>query len=205
MIRKFFDLCKHYFKISRINDYELFLSLQKECNTPTQPCPFCKAPCDAFCKDGHYNRDFITYLNSLVIYHEVTIYCVQCTSCGHSHALLSSFLVPYSSYSVSFLLSLLFDYYTKKYKTVALLCEHYEIAISTFYRILRSFLRDRTFLKSMEQQLAYADSLNISSHLYTRPLSNLSTLLQQFFSSYGYSFLQRNCKQLLTLSSYGST
>lgn len=203
MIRKFFDLCKHYFKISALNDYEIFLSLQKECNAPTNPCPFCRAPCDAFCKDGHYNRYFITYLHGKVVYHTVTISCVKCTSCGHSHALLSSFLVPYSSYSVSFLLSLLFDYYTKKYKTVALLCEHYEIAISTFYRILRAFLRDHVFLKSMEKQLAYADSFQISSHLYTQTLSNLSTLLQQFFFSYGYSFLQRNAKQLLPLSSYG--
>ena len=193
MIRKFLDLCKHYFKISEINEYDLFINLQKEWNTPSGKCPYCSAPCGSFHKDGSYERDFITYYRGSVHYHKVTISCVECNSCGHSHALLPSFMIPYSSYSAQFLISLIFDYYTKKYKTVALLCQNYGIAITTFYRIYNCFLSDSIFLKSFTTEIAYFNKYQIISYLYTQDMSHFCDLQKHFFHSYGFSFLQRRC------------
>lgn len=53
----------------------------------TGSCPFCGAPMAAFHKDGHYERDFICYEAGTPVYHRITIHCVECSSCGHSHAL----------------------------------------------------------------------------------------------------------------------
>ncbi len=131
MIRKFLDLCKHYYKISQINEYQLFFDLQKEWNSPSHPGPCCGASCDDFHKDGSYERDFITYHYGSTHYHKVTISCVACSSCGHSHALLPSVIIPYSSYSIQFVVSILFHYYKKTYQFVEALCPYYGIAIST--------------------------------------------------------------------------
>lgn len=71
--------------------------------------------------------------------HTVTVQRYRCGSCGHTHALLSSALVPYSSYSLRFILSVLRAYFLRT-DTVAGICERVGIAISTLYRWKKLFL-----------------------------------------------------------------
>ena len=201
MIRKFLTLCKCYSKISEINEYQLFFTSQKEWNSPSDSCPYCGAPCDAFHKDGTYERDFITYHHGCVHYHRVPISCVECSSCGHSHALLPSVIIPYSSYSIQFVVSLLFHYYNNTYKSVEALCLHFEIAVSTFYRIYHCFMGDTLFLKGVKAELAYFNSVALISYLSSLSFIEITPLQQLFFASYGYSFLQRRCKLRPKLSS----
>lgn len=57
---------------------------------------------------------------------------VKCDSCGHTHAVLPEMLIPYSSYSIRFVLTVLKDYFLHAH-TVEKICEMYQIAHSTFY------------------------------------------------------------------------
>ena len=57
---------------------------------------------------------------------------VKCASCGHTHALLPEMLIPYSSYSLRFVLTVLEAYFLHAH-TVEEICETYQIAHSTLY------------------------------------------------------------------------
>ena len=132
-------------------------------------------------------------------YHRVTISCVECSSCGRSHALLPSVIIPYSSYSIQFVVSLLFHHYKKTYKSVAALCLHFEIAVSTFYRIYHCFMADSLFLKGVKAELTYFDSIALISYLSHLSFIEITSLQRLFFVSYGNSCFNHNHKYFITL------
>ena len=73
-------------------------------------CPVChaKASLSPFVS---YARYLVEWKGSLPATHEITVQRYQCSYCRHTHALLSSALVPYSSYSLSFILLVLRDHF----------------------------------------------------------------------------------------------
>ena len=100
MIRLFLNLCKHFHSIKNLSEIEIHTSMQDKLITEIKSCPICGAPGHAFHKDGFYQRDFICYEKEQPVYHRITVFCTECSSCGHSHALQLSVIVPYSSYSI---------------------------------------------------------------------------------------------------------
>ena len=146
-------------------------------------CPVCGAPADAFHKDGHYERDFICYGHDKPCYHRITIYCVECSSCGHSHAMEPSVIVPYSSYSLGFLMSVIYAKLTMKFPTVESLCDHFGISVSTYYRIYKRFLTDSFLIK---QLMEVSDILS----LWRCQIYELHAFLSEYYKSCARSFLQ---------------
>ncbi|HBK52428.1 DUF6431 domain-containing protein, partial [Syntrophomonas wolfei] len=69
----------------------------------------------------------------------VIIIRYKCDSCGHTHALLPEFLIPYRSYSLLFILAVLKDYCL----TIEKISEKYGIAASTIYTWKALFLKNK--------------------------------------------------------------
>lgn len=162
---------------------EILNFLQKHIYSELKYCPVCHAPADAFHKDGSYERDFISYEKGAVAGYRIIIRCVECSSCGHSHALEPSVIVPYSSYSIGFLLHLLYAKLTGIFPTVESLCSHFDISISTYYRIYKRFLQDSFLMKQIMETVSilnFRESGRRKFHAF----------LAGYFQSSGRSFLQ---------------
>lgn len=147
-------------------------------------CPCCGAPSSQLHKDGNYQRSLVCYEHGKVIPHTIVIACVECSSCGHSHALLPSMIIPYSSFSLKFILSLLYERIRGSFSSVSGLCEHFQISIATFYRIYNCFLQDGFHLDNFYGIGAKATFSYISADI------SRHVLLEKFFRTMGYSFLQ---------------
>ena len=200
MIRNFLLIIKSFSKFNKINEYHMFISAQNKSNKLDSFCPNCKAPSSGFVSKGFYKRYFITYHKDSTISNQVKIKCVQCTSCGVSHAILNSTVIPYSSFSMGFIISLLFAYFTGKFKSIELLCEHFDISVNTFYKIRKSFFQDKKLLNSIYKELRYIDELQTLEYLCSLNSDALYSILQTFFEYYNYSFLQRRCRLRLNNS-----
>lgn len=205
MIRIFLNFCKCFFKINKINEYQILQVLEDSIYDNLSACPTCGAPATAFHKDGDYERDFICYEEGTPVFHKIVIHCMECSSCGHSHALEPSVIVPYSSYSMGFLLHIIRAKIIGRFSTVLELCEHFQISISSYYRILKKYMLDSFLLEKLIDDML---SIINPEHYH---LPNFHQSLRVFFLSNGYSFLQPcvrlykniQMKQLLaTLSRY---
>jgi len=130
MIR-FFNLMK---KISfhKINAYEMYITYVRGFNPCEFPCSLCRTKHPSWTRHDYYGRYIISFENGKSIDYHVEIIRYKCSSCGHTHAVLPEFLVPYRSYSIFFILSVLKEYFSKSL-TILKLCEKYGIAVSTLY------------------------------------------------------------------------
>lgn len=147
-------------------------------------CPICGACASAFHKDGSYDRDLICYEKELPVYHTVTIRCVACSCCGHSHALEPSIIIPYSPFSIGFCLSVIYAKISCRFQSVLELCAHFDISVSTYYRILKKYMMDASILAPLIKGVM---SIPMA---YEFSYFKLHQLVRSFFQVSGYSFLQ---------------
>lgn len=130
MIR-FFGLLKKIISF-KINAYDLYQEYIKEFNPDKFSCPLCKSKHPNWKRHATYERYILSFENGTSITYLVFIIRYRCSSCEHTHALLPEFLVPYRSYSIIFILSVLKDYFTKSL-TIEKICEKYQVSASTVY------------------------------------------------------------------------
>lgn len=182
MIRHYLDLCKFFCKIKHLDEYQIFRHFAKDREWDTDECPYCGAG-QGFHRDGRYVRDLICYENEHPVFHEVEIRCIECT-CGHSHAVLPSVIIPYSSYSLRFLLMLLYSILTGKYATVDGTCEHFGISTATYYRIYKRFLLDMFELERL------SEAVHSLQELFSLDPDRLHYVLRLFYMEKKHSFLQ---------------
>jgi hypothetical protein len=195
MIRLFLTLCKCFHLTKNNDDYEIYRSYTNNALPDSVPCPFssCHAK-ENFHDDGCYTRILVCYTDSRVERYEITIPRVECNSCGHSHALLAPVIIPYSPFSFHFVISLLYDYITHKYNTIAALCQKYDIAVSTLYRIFHRFISDRKLMLGM-MEAAVTEAHELLSILADRNFTGqVDQLLHDFFKHNCTSFLQARCR-----------
>lgn len=108
---------------------------------------------------------------------------VLCTSCGHTHAILPDVLIPFGSYTLRFILTILDGYFSRT-DSVALFCEHWQISISTLYGWLHLF---------REQASLWFGILETMQHRSQDALTKLCGILSfpsRFFETFRFSFLQ---------------
>ena len=100
-------------------------------------CPYCgaKGTCK---KRGSYERNLVTFSDGKTEVVRLRIPRVQCP-CGKSHALLPDLIVPYLSYSLPLVLSILSDYF-KRRLTIRGICEKYLLSPPLIYRFKKLFL-----------------------------------------------------------------
>ena len=151
-------------------------------------CPFCGAK-HALSPFASYKRHLVTYDNNEVHNNILTIYRYICSSCRHTHAILPSVIVPYMSFSFKFIASIVHDYLICKFNSVEAMCEHYCIAISTFYRILRKFKEHKSlWFGLLEDKLI--SNLNFIKNILNNTFKKLEDFLMEFFKRNGSSFFQ---------------
>ena len=188
MIRLFSQLCKCFKQISFENEINIFDEHMKTLNIEVLVCPFCGAK-RALSSFASYKRHLVTYDNNTAQDNILIIHRYICSSCGRTHALLPSVIVPYMSFSFKFTVSLIHDYLVHKYHSVEAMCEHYGIAISTFYRILKKFKEDKQlWLGLLEDKLT--SNLSFAHNIMNNTFKELEDFLIDFFKRNGSSFLQ---------------
>ncbi|MBW9159720.1 DUF6431 domain-containing protein [Clostridium tagluense] len=151
-------------------------------------CPVCGAK-HALSPFASYKRHLVTYNNNTAQDNIIIISRYICSSCKRTHALLPSVIVPYMSFSFKFTVYLIHDYLVHKYHSVEAMCEHYGIAISTFYRILKKFKEHKQiWLGLLEDKLI--SNLSFVQHIINSSFDKLEDFIIQFFKQNGSSFFQ---------------
>jgi transposase-like protein len=183
MIRLFTALCKTIFK--DLSDKDVFQNETDDFRHYDKRCPSCGAV-GKLSTYGSYSRDLIYYQNKKVIYLRVSPLRFKCESCDTSHSLLPDILIPYSPYSIRFIFTVLIAYY-KRTTTVAAICEHFGIAISTLYAWKKRLLEHKELMLSAiannkEPALAFLRGLF--------GFYGISDILADFFKKHAFSFLQ---------------
>lgn len=188
MIRLFSKLCKCFKQISFENEIYIFDEYMKNLIIDDLVCPFCAAKhaCSPF---ASYKRHLVTYDNNEAHDNIIKISRYICSSCGHTHAVLPLVIVPYMSFSFKFTVSIIHDYLVHKFNSVEAICEHYCIAISTFYRILSKFKEHKQlWLGILEDKLI--SNLIFVQNIMNNTFKELEYFLIEFFNRNGSSFFQ---------------
>lgn len=174
MIRVQALLCK--LNSLKISDSELFLLFTQDSK---RHCKY-TCPCCGNGNDLHYhtsyNRMMISIRRGKRFEETISIRRIICP-CGHTHALIPDFLIPYGSYSIRFILSVLFHYLGRKC-SVAALCDYYQISISTFYDWKKLFTNHyNLFIGAINEisRLSYSSLIPflILAHFHLNSLTDL--------------------------------
>lgn len=185
MIREYSVFCK----LKNISDsaIELFEEFMDNFRIEDCVCPKCGAKHTCSPHDS-YERYLISYeLGETVCYH-VNVLRVICESCGHAHAILPEIIIPYGSYSILFILTVLRDYYIGS-GSVRQLCDKYQIAVSTLYLWKRLFNKHKKLWLGLLEDAATPAS-DFLDFLMDFSKGVLSQGLKHFFQSQAFSFLQ---------------
>ena len=183
MIRLFTSLCKSV--LEKLSDEAIFQEATEGFSYHNERCPSCGAA-GKLSPYGEYFRNLVSHNGEKTIESQVSPLRFECASCGITHALLPDIIVPYSQYSLRFMLAVLVAYFERN-TTVLAVCTYYGIAVSTLYAWKHRLLEHKDLLLGM---LA---SLKEPVQVFLRDLFDslrLSEQLSVFFRRYGFSFLQ---------------
>jgi len=188
MIRLFTVFCKLNFNVLSAKD--IFLESMEEFTSDKLPlldltCPYCGAKHPNWTYHDSYTRYLISYENQCTVTYTIDITRIICSSCKHTHAILPEIIIPYSSYSLIFVLSVLKDYFSKM--TVKNICKKYQISVSMLYVWKQLFLLHKKLWLGILEDI-YKNSLEFLSSM---PNFNTSNDLSNFFMQNNHSFLQR--------------
>lgn len=180
MIRVFDAFGKSFFHTK--SDLMIFNNFMDNLQVNKVTCPICGAKynCTFF---SSYSRNMITFENGSNTCHNISVTRVYCNSCSRTHAILPYNLIPHGSYSLSFILKVLRAYFLGT-KTVADLCDYFQISVSTLYGWKLLF---------NEQKLVWLGILDdtITSPIkFIDDLSSLKVSLRLFYKTTKVSFLE---------------
>lgn len=183
MIRLVTALCKSFLK--ELTERMIFQKATDEFSCLGKRCPKCGAK-GKLSPHGEYGRGLTTYEDNKIVDYMLRPLRACCSSCGSTHALLPDIIVPYSTFSLMFMLAALAAYYERK-TTVAEICNQFGIAVSTIY-----VWKARIALHK-DLMLGALISQRQRAHSYVLGLlesDDLSGILRRFFRKYGFSFMQ---------------
>ena len=171
-----------FYKLNKIkiSDQEWFEKTFEKSNLLEQVCPYCNSKGQMILHDT-YSRYMITIKGNRIESVLLRIPRVKCTSCGHTHAVLPEMLIPYSSYSLRFVLTVLKDYFLHVH-TVEQICETYQIAHSTLYVFRDLFLSHKRLILGVLND-ALKQAVDFIAELDGQ-------FLFRFWKSFRFSFLQ---------------
>ena len=193
MIRKNLLFCK----ITRIktSSKSLFDSYMSRFKPGQETCPVCGS--FGNCRiHAYYGRHLMDFISSKPVKSDICVLRVCCGSCGHTHAILPDFIIPYCSYSLFFLLRVLGEYFMHLY-TVEKLCERFSLSSRQLYKWLNLWEKHKSgwlgFLSSLETpDKGFLFSLSRSRHA--------SGFTSGFFRTFGFSFLQSHANPKTAVS-----
>ena len=141
-------------------------------------CPVCRSSGNCVTHKT-YDRYLVDYHHGKIECSTIHVTVIRCDSCGHYHAILPDVIIPYKSYSLNFILTVLTLYFSGQ-QTVRSLCERFGIEPPTLYRWKSQFLLHRKlWLGILEAQIQSAREF-------------LSLLLEeQDYSAFNMAFVRR--------------
>lgn len=151
-----------------------------------ETCPICGSVGNCHVHD-YYGRRLIDFHNGSVESFDVCVMRVMCDSCGHAHAVLPDAVVPYSSYSLLFLLHVLAAYFYRGSATVDSICAEFGISQSQLYKWLRLYELHKSEWLGVLNELETPD---LSFLEWLRSLDSYSSFAQEFTCKFSFSFLQ---------------
>lgn len=173
-------------KLNRItlSDYELLKASETAFDPGTCQCPHCKAK-------GRM-RPITPYARKMISedrYPEghppvVIIRRYECGLCGHSHALLGDVLIPYSSFTITYVLKVLYGYLTRPGR-VDDYCLSIDISITTLYSWIHAFISHYNF---------WCKAVDRIVSLCASALDNICSsdgFLNDFISRFPFPFMSR--------------
>lgn len=156
----------------------------KSFNPDMERCPSCgaKGGCRFF---SSYKRYIVDAVNGQILTEECEILRLIC-SCGHTHAILPDFIVPYDSYSLPCILYILRAYFAHS-MTIGEICDAFGISYSTLYRWKAAFFSHKAWWLGLmcsgkTPSLEFLDGILGREHF--------SDFASGFFIKTLYSFLQ---------------
>lgn len=100
-------------------------------------CPYCGEK-GKFKRHGKYSRYVVEWIEGQRHCSSISVIRFRCGNCRKTHAYLPSFLIPYTSYGMCFVLTVLIQYF-KGDMTVEQICGKYDISESMLYRWVHAF------------------------------------------------------------------
>ena len=176
MIRKNLLFCKIIrIKTSSKSLFDAYMALFRP---DRETCPVCSS--SGNCRiHAYYGRHITDFMSGRPVTSDICVLRVFCDSCRHSHAVLPDVIVPYSGYSLFFLLRLLGEYFSGLF-TVEALCERFGILRNQLYKwihlwhihkeewlgvLANAQVSDLAFLKGI---LSYSSHSSFSMHFAIR-------------------------------------
>ena len=164
---------------------DLFDSCMASFDIHSEECPKChrRGDCHVHC---YYDRFVVDFIGGTPIFHVLRILRVICKCCGHTHAIIPAPIIPYSTYSLFFILRVLAEYFMK-IRSIVSICDTFDISPTQLYRWVRLYQDHRRewqgLLKSITQ-----DSLASIKELVS--LSPFSYFDRVFLQKTTLSFMQ---------------
>lgn len=162
----------------------IFSSYMSRVRPERETCPLCGS--SGNCRiHAYYGRSIIDYSSGRRTVSDLCILRVRCDSCGHTHAILPDLIIPYSRYSLLFILQVLAEYFTRRCSVDAL-CEKFNLSREQIYQWLKLFRSHK------QEWLGVLKDAEISEQTFLHQLyqSSYSSFSEQFIRRTAFSFLQ---------------
>lgn len=163
-----------------------------------ETCPFCGSAGN--CRPhAYYDRWILDFHDGTAFQERLRILRLCCESCHHTHAVLPDFIIPYSTYGITFVLQVLQTYFNRSHAdslcTVDKICSFFDISCRLLYRWLDLFRKHKfqwlgVLTDSEVSEAAFIDNL--------QHRSSFSDFLADFFHRMAFSFLQNHTSPLQT-------
>lgn len=115
----------------------LYCEFDKPCPAGRETCPACGASGDCV-EHESYSRTVIDFVSDEVCPRHIWVTRVKCSSCGHTHAILFDPVIPYTRYSLLFILRVLYAYFCQG-RSLSGIYSSFGICARTFYRWVNIF------------------------------------------------------------------
>lgn len=150
-----------------------------------ETCPACGSTGNCHIHD-YYDRSIIDLKNGRQEKSSLCILRLLCSSCQKTHAVLPDILIPYSGYSLLFILRILGEYFSGS-ASIERLCEKYRISGKQLYKWL-------SLWKTHKQDwLGVLSNAEISNDAFWKTITstiNYSEFAINFYRRFQISFLQ---------------
>ena len=157
-----------------------------------ETCPICGCTGNCHIHD-YYGRSIIDFQTGRSQKESLCIMRVFCDSCEHAHAVLPDIIVPYSRYSLLFILFILGEYFAGLH-SIEQLCERFDISEKQFHKWL-------TLWKSHKKQwlgiLNDSETDNDAFYRHLVLLDSYSSFSMDFIRLTARSFLQSHRNPIL--------
>lgn len=157
-----------------------------------ETCPICGSTGNCHIHD-YYSRSIIDFRSGRKQKDNLCIMRVFCDSCEHAHAILPDIIVPYSSYSLFFILFILGEY-CAGLRTIEQLCERFDVSAKQFHKWLVLWKSHR------EQWLGMLDASETGDAAFFWQLillDSYSAFSMEFIRLTTHSFLQSHRNPVL--------